>query len=103
MVRSISIRENKDELIDLLGSVSATGEPMVVEDAGTTPVVIVTHEDYQRIVREQDQELRSVIDGIRERNAHRDPDEVIQEVTEIVEEVRQELYAKQQRTDQSSC
>ena len=53
------------------------------------------------IVGEIDQktrdELRAIIERIGERNRDKDPDEVYREVTEIVEEVRQERYEAAQR------
>jgi len=39
----------------------------------------------------------AIIERIGERNKHLDPDEVLRHVTEIVEEVRQELYEEEQR------
>ena len=38
-----------------------------------------------------------MIDEIRERNADKDPDEVLRDVTRIVEEVRQERYERRRR------
>ena len=39
----------------------------------------------------------AIIERIGERNKHLDPDEVLRHVTEVVEEVRQELYEEEQR------
>jgi hypothetical protein len=39
-----------------------------------------------------------VVQEIGERNAHLDPDDVLREVTEVVEEVRQERYERARRT-----
>ncbi len=39
----------------------------------------------------------AAIDAIRERNADKDPDEVLRDVTEIVGEVRQERYEQRER------
>jgi hypothetical protein len=38
-----------------------------------------------------------VVDDIRARNADKDPDEVLRDVTEVVEEVRQEQYERELR------
>jgi ElaB/YqjD/DUF883 family membrane-anchored ribosome-binding protein len=38
------------------------------------------------------------VERIRERNADKDPDEVLRKVTEVVEEVRQEQYERARRT-----
>ena len=37
----------------------------------------------------------AAVDRIRERNADKDPDEVCRDVTEVVEEVRQERYERE--------
>jgi hypothetical protein len=42
------------------------------------------------------------VERIRELNADRDPDEIYREVTEVVEEVRQEQYERTKR-DQGGC
>ena len=53
--------------------------------------------DQQR--EEIERRFWQAVEGIRECNVHRDPDEILREVTDIVEEVRQEQYDRA-RNDQ---
>ena len=66
---------------------------------GNTTVEIEPDLDEQ--VRAEKERQRAedwaIIDQIGERNKHLDPDEVLRHVTEVVEEVRQELYEREQR------
>jgi PHD/YefM family antitoxin component YafN of YafNO toxin-antitoxin module len=92
MVRTISAQNATDNFADVLGQIAQTKEPIVVEDAGQTVAVIVSPEDY----REQAwQRIWATVDRIQERNADKDPDEVYRDVTEVVEEVRQERYERE--------
>lgn len=47
---------------------------------------------YNRLVEEQ--ELWSAIDQIRAKNADKNEDEVMKDITEAVEDVRQKMYEK---------
>jgi PHD/YefM family antitoxin component YafN of YafNO toxin-antitoxin module len=92
MVRTISARDATANFADILGSISESNETIVVEDAGKPVAVIISPEDY----REQAwQRFWSAVDRIQERNADKDPDEVYRDVTEVVEEVRQEHYERE--------
>jgi hypothetical protein len=53
-----------------------------------------TSEDLRRTARER---AWAVIERIGERNADKDPDEELAFITEVVEEVRQELYEQAKR------
>lgn len=48
--------------------------------------------------REARERAWAIIEQIGERNADKDPDEVLRDVTEVVEEVRRELYDEERRT-----
>jgi ElaB/YqjD/DUF883 family membrane-anchored ribosome-binding protein len=62
---------------------------------------VVVSDDCDAVEQERN-ELRDrfwqAVERIRERNADKDPDEVLREVTEAVEEVRQEQYERTRRT-----
>jgi prevent-host-death family protein len=92
MVRTISARDAKVNFDDVLGSIAQTKETIIVEEAGEPIAVIVSPEDY----REQAwRRYWAAVDRIQERNADKDPDEVYRDVTEVVEEVRQERYERE--------
>ncbi|HEY7030782.1 MAG TPA: hypothetical protein VH482_05625 [Thermomicrobiales bacterium] len=66
---------------------------------GNTAVEIEPDLDEQERAEKERQRAAdwAIIDQIAERNKHLDPDEVLRHVTEVVEEVRQELYERAQR------
>ena len=67
---------------------------------------ILTEPDTPELTEEQREEIRErfweAVERIRARNADRDPDQIYREVTEIVEEVRQERYERTRRA-QGGC
>jgi prevent-host-death family protein len=92
--RRMSAREARANFGDLLGMVHYTKEPVIVEKKGRPFAVVISLEDYQRLQKEQEQEWAAV-DQIRERNADKEPEDVLHAVTAEVETVRQERYAEQ--------
>jgi hypothetical protein len=50
---------------------------------------------------DENETLWRVVDELRARNAHLDPDEILAEVTAEVEAVRQEMYEKRMASRQS--
>ncbi len=66
-------------------------------------IIVTDSEDSEQLQAERQQKWDlgwRAIDRIRERNADKDPDEVLANVTRIVEEVRQERYEREQREAQ---
>lgn len=95
MVRCMSAKEARDNFADVLGTAYYKGEPVIVEKKGKPFAVVISpqqYEQYEQIRKDQEQALWKVVDELRERNRDKDPDDVLREVTEIVEEVRQERY-----------
>ncbi|MGH2533487.1 MAG: hypothetical protein ACRDJW_14405 [Thermomicrobiales bacterium] len=64
---------------------------------GKPMTVLINPETDERLLREQWDRAWAAVDRIRERNKDKDPDEVLRDVTESVEEVRQERYEHEQR------
>jgi prevent-host-death family protein len=96
MVKRMSVREARANFADVLGTVYYAKEPVIVEKKGKPVAVVVSPEQFERIRKEEREDLWAVVDRIRERNADKDPDEVYQDITALVEEVHQELYEKEQ-------
>jgi hypothetical protein len=74
-------------------------ERVAMRKQGNTIVEIAPdlEEQLQAEKERQRAEDWAIIDQIAERNKHLDPDEVLRHVTEVVEEVRQELYEREQQ------
>src|SRR5690242_21703058 len=91
MVRTISVEAAKRDFADLLSGIGDEQEMIVVDDAGNPVAVVMSPEAFQTFRRER---AWAPIRQVQERNANQDPDEVLRDVTEVVEEVRQEQHAR---------
>lgn len=96
MVKRMSSKEARDNFADLLGSVYYTKEPVIVEKKGKPVAVLISTEQFETLERSREQ-FWATVDQIRQRNADKDPDEVLADVTREVEAVRQEMYEERQR------
>ena len=97
-------KEAGDNFVDLLVSVHDTEEPLIIEKEDQPMVVVVSHDAFQKyeaIRKAVEKRFWNTVETIQARNADEDPDEVLQFVTEVVDEVWQEQYDKQ-RQDASS-
>ena len=70
----------------------------MVAKVSKAPTVVVTPDSDEQADREIRERVWAAIERIGERNADKDPDEVLRDVTEVVEEVRRELYEEGRRT-----
>ena len=107
-VRHINDKEAEEagsNFIDLLVSVHDTEEPLIIEKENQPMVVVVSHEAFQKyeVIRKAvEMRFWNTVEMIQARNADEDPDEMLQFITEIVDEVRQEQYDKQRQDASSS-
>lgn len=99
-MKTMSVRDARANFSELLGSVYYTGSPVVVEKKGKPYAVVVSPKQYQKLKQEEEKDWK-IIDELRAKNANKDQDEVYKEVTKIVEEVRQEMYEKEQKKTSS--
>lgn len=95
VTKRMSAREARDNFSDLLGVVYYGNEPVIVERKGKPVAVVISPEQYARYEQQVDQRFREAVDELRQRNADKDPDAVLGEVTEVVEEVRREQYERE--------
>lgn len=97
MVRCMSAKEARDNFADVLGTAYYKGEPVIVEKKGKPFAVVISPSEYERYQQLARDQFFRVVDEIREKNRDKDPDDVLSEVTEVVEEVRQEMYEQHQQ------
>jgi prevent-host-death family protein len=102
VVRRMSTKEARANFADLLGLVYYTKEPVIVERKGKPVAVVINPTDFEEFQQLAKERLFQTIREIQERNADKDPDDVLRDVTEAVEEVRQERYEQRIREPQSS-
>ena len=89
MVRKMSARDARTHFADVLGSVYYTQEPIVVERKGKAFAVVISPHQYEVMERALGRAWAAV-EAVQARNAEEDPEEVLREVTSVVERVRQE-------------
>lgn len=91
LARRMSAREARANFSDVLGRVYYTKESVIVEKKGRPFAVVISPEDYEWLLAEREKAW-SVIQSVRQRNADKNPDEVLSDVTAEVEAVRQKVY-----------
>lgn len=74
MVKRMSAREARNNFADLLGTVYYSKEPVIVEKRGRAFAVVISPEDYERLLREREERL-AVFDQIGDRNPDVTPEE----------------------------
>lgn len=94
MTTRMSAAEARNKFSDVMNRAYYQGEPTIVERQGKPVVAIINAEQFEQFQQQQKQELFQAIREIQERNKDADPEEVYRDVTEAVEEVRQEAYDK---------
>lgn len=99
-VRKMSVRDARANFSELLGLVYYTKEPVVVERKGKPFAVLISPDQYAMLEKELERSWHA-LQQVQEQNADRDPEEVLRDVTEVVEAVRQERHAKPTRTPKS--
>ncbi len=71
----------------------------MVQNTSKSREDVISSETCERVEQRQAENRKrfwKVVEEIRARNADKDPDEVMRVVTEVVEEVRQERYEREQ-------
>ena len=95
-MRVMSIEEAQTNFCEVANLVATTSEPVIVERQGRPVTVLISPEDYEQLRRQRREQMWLAIDRIREANAGKNPDEEYAFITQVVEEVRQELYEEEQ-------
>ena len=87
MVVRMGAKEARDKFADLLGSVHYGQQVVIVERSGRPMVAVIPVEIYERLMAEREARF-DVLDRIRERVPELSPDEVEQDVAEVIAAVR---------------
>lgn len=95
VVRRMSSQEASANFAELLGQVYDTKEPIIVEKQGKAVAVVINPEEYERYQQWARERFFEVVREIQERNADKTEEEVLADVTEAVEAVRQEKYERE--------
>jgi PHD/YefM family antitoxin component YafN of YafNO toxin-antitoxin module len=90
----VSRQEAASDFDAILGALTQTKEPVVVEDGGRAVAVLVSPDEFEAWQR---QDLLALLDEWQRANADHDPAEVLADVTEAVEAVRRQRDARPPR------
>lgn len=99
-MRTMPVHQLRANVGDVLGSVTYTKEPVMVQKKGKPVAAMTSPEAFEHIEQQQEdgkQRFWRTADRIRERNAEKDPEEEFAFITGVVEEVRQEHHDAAQR------
>lgn len=96
-MRRMSVRDARANFSELLGRVYYTKEPVVVERKGKPFAVVISPDQYAMLQKELERSWQTV-QQVQEQNADKDPEEVLQDVTQVVETVRQERHEQRRKT-----
>ena len=95
MVRTYHVRDS--ELESLLERLRDSEDTVELAVDGETLGIVISPEEYERLRDDQADRDWQTIQRLQDRNADKDPDDVLRVVTAVVEEVRQERYERQQQ------
>ena len=93
MVKRMSAKEARGSFSDVLGSVYYGKEPVIVEKQGRPFAVVISPEDYDRLVQQREARF-AAIDRIREKNPGVTPEEAEADATREIAASRRERKAK---------
>ena len=94
MLTRVSAKDARDNFTDLLGSVYYGNQVVAIDRKGRTFAVVVNPEEYRALKKTAKGKFFEVVADIQSANRAVDEDQVLEDVTKAVEEVRKELYAK---------
>ena len=97
LVKRMSAKEARNSFSDLLGVVYYSKEAVVVEKRGRPVAVVISPEDYERLVSERAERL-AVFDEIRARNSEVTPQEAEEDAAREIAALRKERVAVTQRS-----
>ena len=89
--KRMSAREAREKFADLLGMVHYANDAVIIEKQGKPFAVVISPSAYE-VLQRLEEEAWATVQEIRERNADKDPDEVLRDITQEVEAVRQKMY-----------
>ena len=94
MSNVVNVSQARDNLADLLGRVRFGEETITVEKKGKPFAVIISPAQYEALKDASKERLFAVIDSIQASNAQVNEEDVLRDITEEVETVRQSMYEK---------
>lgn len=101
----VTAKQARDNFTDILGTVYYGKQPVIVERKGRPFAVVLNPEEYERYEKYKEaakKRIFEIIGEIQAANQGADYNEVLKDVTEEVEKVRKDRYARQKKVKGSS-
>ena len=92
-IRRMSTSEARENFSELLGSVYHTRQPVIVERKGKPYAVVISPQQFEAFSKKLERAWSS-LEQVQERNTDEDPEDVVSNVTNVVEEVRRERFER---------
>jgi prevent-host-death family protein len=92
MATHMSAKDARDQFSDVLNRVYYQREPIVVERQGKPMAVVVSLADFERYQQLAKERFFQAVDQVQARTAGHDPEEVLRDVSEAVDDVRRDTY-----------
>lgn len=105
ITQKMTAKEARDNFTDLLGTVYYGKESVVVEKKGRPFAVVVNPDEYGNYIKYKaaaKKRIFEIIEEIQTANRDKNPEQTLKDITEAVEETRQERYVKHQKIQGSS-
>lgn len=90
MVRRMLVQSALDNFVEIIDSVSATNDPVVVEENDRPYVALISAGEFEEFTRFREAKAWEAIERLRDSNRDVEPDEGFLAVTSEVESVRQD-------------
>lgn len=94
MTNLVNVTQVRDNLSEILGRVKFGEETITIEKKGKPYAVIISPAEYQRYKEIAKKAFMATVAGIQGKNTNTKEKEVMKNVTQITEEVRQQSYER---------
>jgi prevent-host-death family protein len=94
MTSVVNVTQARDNLSEILGRVKFGEEIVTIEKKGKPYAVIISPKQYSAYQEVAKEKLFAIVNSIQSRNTQISADEAMKDVTEEVEQIRQETYER---------
>lgn len=94
MTSTINVTQVRDNLSEILGRVKFGEEVVTIEKKGKPYAVIISPEEYKRYKDIAKKAFRTTVAKMQAKNAKTNAEEVLQDATKAVEQVRLKKYGR---------
>lgn len=100
-IKTVTAKEARDNFTDILGMVYYGKEPVMVEKKGRPFAIVINPDEYKKNEKYKEaarKRILEIIEEIQAANKGANYAEVLKDVTEAVNEVRKQRYARRKQT-----